>query len=91
MTKKEFLKVISDKAGTTLKDAELFYNVIFETLKEEVIGGEKVTIADFGTFSIVDTKARKGRNPQTGKEIKIPASKKVKFAVSAKLKETLKK
>lgn len=91
MTKKEFLKIISNKTGLSMKDTELFYGVIFETIKESVVSGEKITVADFGTFSVVDTKARKGVNPQTGKKIEIPASKKIKFAVSMKLREDLKK
>ena len=89
MTKKEFLKIISEKTNSTLKDAELFYNIIFETIKEN-IKTEKVLISDFGTFSTVNTKARKGRNPQTGEEIDIPASLKVKFNPSVNLKEFLK-
>ncbi len=89
MTKKEFLRIISEKANSTLKDAELFYNIIFDTIKENM-KNEKVSISDFGTFSVVATKARKGRNPQTGEEINIPASSKVKFSPSVNLKETLK-
>ncbi|MEI6155368.1 MAG: HU family DNA-binding protein, partial [Deltaproteobacteria bacterium] len=48
--------------------------------------GEKVTFVGFGTFSVADRKARKGRNPQTGKEIKIAAKKVPKFSAGAALK-----
>lgn len=89
MIKKEFLRIISEKVGTTLKESEVFYNTIFETIKEN-IKDDKISISEFGTFSVVATKARKGRNPQTGKEINIPASKKIKFSPSANFKELVK-
>lgn len=89
MTKKEFLKIISEKVGSTLKDAELFYDAIFEAIKENMLK-DKVSISDFGTFSVVSTKARTGRNPQTGEKIEIPASRKVKFSPSVSLKGSLK-
>ncbi|MDR2778155.1 MAG: HU family DNA-binding protein, partial [Rickettsiales bacterium] len=59
-------------------------------VKNAIKKGDKVTLIGFGTFSVVDTKAKTGRNPQTGKEIRIPASKKIRFSVGKNLKEEIK-
>ena len=54
-------------------------NSLFEIMKRSLENGEKVLISGFGTFSVKSKKERKGRNPRTGEEIKIPAKKVVKF------------
>ena len=92
LNKKDFLKIIAEKNKITLSLAEQVYNSIFEEIKKEV-KKDKVSVFGFGTFtfSVVATKERTGRNPQTGKEIKIKASKKVKFTPSATFKEEVKK
>ena len=90
MNKKDFIKIIADKSNITLVLAEEIYNNIFDTIKQTV-KKDKVSIFEFGTFSVVNTKARIGRNPQTGKELKIKASKKVKFSPSKSFKELIKK
>ncbi|MFC1852133.1 HU family DNA-binding protein, partial [candidate division CSSED10-310 bacterium] len=53
-------------------------------------GGDKVTFVGFGSFSVVKRKAREGRNPRTGKKIKIPATKVPKFSAGKALKEAVK-
>ena len=90
LNKKDFLKIIAEKNNITLSLAEQVYNSIFEEIKKEV-KKDKVSVFGFGTFSVVAIKERTGRNPQTGKEIKIKASKKVKFTPSATFKEEVKK
>lgn len=89
LTKKEFLKLIAEENDITLALAEKVYTSIFENIKKE-IKKDKIQIAGFGTFSITETKERMGRNPQTGKQIKIEASKKVKFTPSVGFKEEVK-
>jgi DNA-binding protein HU-beta len=89
MIKKDFLKLVSNKVNLTLKDTELIYNVIFETIKNNV-KKDKIFISNFGTFSVIPTKARTGRNLQTGKEIKIPASNRIKFSPSLNFKKKIK-
>ena len=58
-----------------------------ETIEDNVAGGKKVRIDKVGILTVKDRAARKGRNPQTGEEIKIPASKKISFRVAKSLKE----
>ncbi|MBK6641364.1 MAG: HU family DNA-binding protein [Bacteroidetes bacterium] len=69
-----------------LVDAMAFLNVTAKTLKK----GDKVTLVGFGTFSVAKRAARTGRNPQTGKEIKIAAKKVVKFKAGAELSSKVK-
>lgn len=90
MHKMDLVKHVAESTGLSKKDAEASVNAFVESVTKALKKGDKVTLIGFGTFSVVKTAARKGRNPQTGKEIKIPASKKVKFTVGKKLKESVK-
>jgi DNA-binding protein HU-beta len=90
MHKIDIIKAISEQTGCLQKDASLLVDSFIEVVKGAIRKGEKVTLIGFGTFSVVDTKAKTGRNPQTGKEIRIPASKKVRFSVGKNLKEEIK-
>jgi len=85
MNKGELVDAIASEAKVTKADAqralEAFMNVTAKSLKK----GEKVTLVGFGTFSIAKRAARTGRNPQTGKEIKIAAKKVAKFKAGAEL------
>jgi len=87
MHKKDLIESIASKTGLTKKDSEATLNATLETISETLSKGDKVTLIGFGTFSISDRKARMGRNPQTGKEIKIPAKKAVKFKAGQSLKD----
>ena len=90
MTKAECVKSLKEKAGlATLIQAEAAYEALFAIIKANLGQGEAVNISGFGSFKVVNRKARKGRNPRTGKEIKIPASKAVKFSPGKALKESL--
>ena len=75
MNKGELVDAMASEAKITKADAqralEAFLNVTAKTLKK----GDKVTLVGFGTFSVAKRAARTGRNPQTGKEIKIAAKK----------------
>jgi DNA-binding protein HU-beta len=90
MTKAEFVKMLKDKVGlSTLAQAEAAYENLFAIIKATLKKGDAVSISGFGSFKVVKRKARKGRNPRTGKEIKIPAKKAVKFTPGKALKESV--
>ena len=90
MHKIDLVKAIAEQTGFLQKDAGLLVDTFVENVKKALKKGDKVTLIGFGTFGVVDTKAKIGRNPQTGKEIKIPASKKIKFTAGKNFKEEIK-
>ena len=65
---------VAEQVEMSKKDVEKLVNVLFGTIEETLREGEKVQLVGFGTFEVRDRKARKGRNPQTGDEIEIPAT-----------------
>lgn len=85
--------LISDVAGKfsdiPKKITKEVLQTFIEAIEQHVASGSKVRIDKLGILSVKDRAARKGRNPQTGEEIKIPASKKVAFRVSTSLKEAV--
>ncbi len=90
MTKAEMVKTLKEQAGlATLAQAEAAYEKLFAFIGASLKNGDAVSISGFGSFKVVDRAARKGRNPQTGKEIQIAASKAVKFTPGKALKESL--
>lgn len=90
MTKTELVRHLKDEAGlTSLSQAENVYDALFSLLGNVLKNGGSITVAGFGTFKTVKRAARKGRNPRTGAEIQIPASRSVKFTPSKMLKENL--
>ncbi len=90
MTKAHLIAKIADKADITKTEAEKVVNACLESIKEILQIDEKLTLTGFGTFEVVERKERKGRNPQTGEEILIPATKVVKFKPGKLLKEAVK-
>lgn len=91
MFKTDIINSIATKTGNTKVASEMFLDAFVETILEALKKGDDVSLIGFGSFKCVPTKAKTGRNPRTGKEIKIPASKKVKFTVGKVLKEAAKK
>ena len=97
MTKTELVDKISAKTGLTKKDTketvDAFTEVVTEALQEEATKSEderdKVQLIGFGSFEVRDRSARKGRNPQTGEEIEIPARKVPAFKAGKSLKESV--
>ncbi|MBQ7078007.1 MAG: HU family DNA-binding protein [Lachnospiraceae bacterium] len=87
MNKAELVAVMSDKAGITKKQAEIALKAFTETVGVELKKGQKIQLVGFGTFEVVKRAARTGRNPQTGKDMKIPASKAPKFKPGKALKD----
>jgi len=74
MNKQELVDAIAQKVAITKKDADAVLSAMTEAIMEAVAEGEKVTLVGFGTFEPRDRQAREGRNPSTGKPIKIPAT-----------------
>jgi len=90
MTKKDFIKRLANKAGTTIKEAEKFFEAFSDTMLETFLENENIRMPKLGIFKVVTTKERKGYNPATGEEITIPARKQVKFKQSEHLKKVMK-
>jgi DNA-binding protein HU-beta len=90
MNKAELIQEIATKAGVKVKEAEDLLDALISATEATLAKGDKVAITGFGTFAVSHRKARKGRNPQTGKEIKIPASKTPRFTAGKALKDSLK-
>ena len=89
MTKEQFIKKLTEDypdAFTSKKSANAAYDAIFGTLKEAILSDGEVRVNGFGTFSIVDRKARKGIDPRTHEKIDVPASKAVRFKAAANVK-----
>lgn len=91
MTKAEVVSRVAEEAGITKKAAALALESLVTAIHGVLKKNGKIRIADLGTFSVGKRKARTGVNPQTGKKIKIPATKVVKFSSSKALKESAKK
>jgi DNA-binding protein HU-beta len=90
MTKAELVEKIASDTGLTKADAQRALDATLENIKKALKKNQKVTLVGFGTFSVTKRKARKGRNPRTGEEIKIPATKAPKFTPGKGLKEAIK-
>ena len=85
MNKGDLVGKVAQDCDLSKAVAEKALNSVMEAILEAVSAGDKVTLIGFGTFSVSERAAREGRNPQTGKKIKIPAKKVVKFKAGSKL------
>jgi DNA-binding protein HU-beta len=90
MTKAELIDKIASGAGISKADASKALDATIDSVRVALKKGQKVTLVGFGTFSVSKRKARKGRNPRTGAEIKIPATKSPKFTAGKTLKDAVK-
>ena len=90
MTKADLIASISKEAKISKASAEKSVNAFAAAVTKALKKGDKFTLTGFGTFSVAKRKARMGRNPQTGKEIKIPATKVAKFKPGNVLKSAIK-
>lgn len=89
LTKKELAQNLSDQTELSLADAKKFVDMFFDSIKEQLNSGKTVKLSSFGTFDIVQTKERVGRNPKTMEEFPIPSKRKVKFTLSPKVKKSI--
>ena len=91
MNKAELVAAVAAKTGATKKTAEASVDAFVSVVKETLKKGEKIQLVGFGSFEVRKRAARKGRNPQTKEEIKIPASKAPVFKAGKQLKELVNK
>ena len=89
MNKTELIAVVAEKAELSKKDAEKALKAFTDVVAEELKKGEKIQLVGFGTFEVSERAARTGRNPQTGAEMTIAASKAPKFKAGKALKDSL--
>lgn len=89
MNKTELVAAIAKKTELSKKDAEKALKAFTDVVAEELKKGEKIQLVGFGTFEVSERAARTGRNPQTGAEMTIPASKAPKFKAGKALKDSL--
>lgn len=89
MNKADLVAAMAEKAGVSKKDAEASLKAFTDVVAEELKKGEKIQLVGFGTFEVSERSARTGRNPQTGAEMTIAASKAPKFKAGKALKDSL--
>lgn len=89
MNKADLVAAMAEKAGVSKKDAEASLKAFTDVVAEELKKGEKIQLVGFGTFEVSERAARTGRNPQTGAEMAIAASKAPKFKAGKALKDSL--
>ena len=88
--KADLIDGVASKSGLTKKDATAAVEGLLETVTETLAEGERVQVIGFGSFEVRERAARKGRNPQTGDEIEIPATKVPAFKAGKGLKDAVK-
>ena len=91
MTKDEMVALVAEQAGITKKQAGKMLETLMDEVTSQLKRGKKVSFAGFGTFTVSKRKARAGRNPRTGAEISIPATKVPVFRAGKRLKEAVRK
>lgn len=89
MNKNELIEEVSDKTGFTKADTLKFVNAYIEVISKSLRKGKDVQLVGFGTFRVAKRAARNGRNPQTGKVLKIPAKKVPAFRAGKALREAV--
>ncbi|WP_024889838.1 HU family DNA-binding protein [Luteimonas huabeiensis] len=89
MKKSDLVNSVAAKSDLTKAQASTAVDAVFDTIIEALAQGEDVTIAGFGTFEVRVRAARTGRNPRTGEEIQIPASKNPAFKAGKALKDAV--
>lgn len=90
MNKTDLITKVAENTDLSKKDASKAVDAVFDAITEALQNGEKVQLVGFGNFEVRERAARKGRNPQTGAEIDIPASKVPAFKPGKALKDGIK-
>lgn len=88
--KAQLIEKVAEKTNLTKKEVTVTVDALFESIQETLATGEKVQVIGFGNFEVRDRAARKGRNPQTGEEIQIEATKVPAFKPGKALKDAVK-
>ena len=89
MNKSELVDLVAGKTDLTKKDTKEAIDGVFSAIKDSLSKGEKVQLVGFGSFEVRSRAARKGRNPQTGQEMRIPARKVPAFRAGKSLKDAV--
>jgi integration host factor subunit alpha len=89
VTKADIVEKVYQKIGFSKKESSELVELVFKSLKDSLMSGEKVKISGFGNFVVQEKEERVGRNPQTGDQIKISARRRVAFRPSQVLKALL--
>ena len=89
MNKVALVEKLSEVMNSTKVEAERAVDTIFDSIVATLKKGDEVSVAGFGKFSVKDKPARMARNPKTGEQVKVAASKAAKFTVAKALKDTL--
>jgi len=89
VNKKELVDEVAGKVGISKKEVVNVVDALTKAISDALSKGERVMLVGFGTFDVVQKKARKGRNPQTGKEIQIPARKAPRFRPGKELRSAV--
>ncbi|MEK6713442.1 MAG: integration host factor subunit beta [Nitrospirota bacterium] len=88
MTKTDLIEKVSLQTdGLTKKQTEIIVNMLFDSIKDALAGGEKIEIRGFGSFRIRKRQTREGRNPKTGKNVSVPEKRVPFFKAGKELKE----
>lgn len=90
MNKTDLINAVAEQSELSKKDAGKAVEALFDTILNSLKNGDKVQLIGFGNFEVRDRAARTGRNPQTGEEIEIPASKVPAFTAGKVLKDAVK-
>lgn len=90
MNKTELIAAMAEKAELTKVDTEKALVAFMNTVKDELVKGEKVQLVGFGTFEVTERAERQGRNPKTGEAMTIAASKVPRFKAGKALKDAIK-
>lgn len=89
MNKTELINAVAEASELSKKDATKAVDSVFDTILDALKNGDKIQLIGFGNFEVRERSARKGRNPQTGEEIEIPASKVPAFKPGKALKDAV--
>ncbi|WP_342753264.1 non-specific DNA-binding protein Hbs [Shouchella clausii] len=89
MNKTELINAVAEASELSKKDATKAVDSVFDTILDALKNGEKIQLIGFGNFEVRERSARKGRNPQTGEEIEIPATKNPAFKPGKQLKDAV--
>jgi len=87
MNKAELVVKVANKTGLTKRTSREAVDAIILAITDSLAREERITLVGFGTFQVMERKARRGRNPQTGEEMQIPAKKVPKFVAGKNLRE----
>jgi len=89
MKKKDFVKLLSERAGLSQKDGNTMLNIMFSTITDTLMDGDDISVPGFGKFSTSIRSARTCRNPQTGEPMEVPEKRVPKFKAASALKQSL--